>query len=246
MVRRSSAFIAPPLPRATPASRGALTRTIAKESDGEEQPMPSNPDGVPAGMPTKCGDSEIYGRSDEEVRLGLSPLPRVTLSPEFVQRHKSVISRRTRRCPTVCLKDRNLLLVVFYVWPLLEQMIFQTDWRIYAKPYDQDNHDATSVSFLVGKDRAYRRHIWVMAGDDREELEGTKSPQELLRSRLTIEGQPQEIVDFMAELLHKNDQTSPSAHGRKSWSRSRAEYWICRMRQEKGLEYKLRKVWSHD
>ncbi|CEM32246.1 unnamed protein product [Vitrella brassicaformis CCMP3155] len=157
----------------TPASRGALTRTIAKESDGEEQPMPSNPDGVPAGMPTKCGDSEVYGRSDEDVRLGLARLPRVTLSPEFVQRHKSVLSRETRRWPTVCLKDRNLLLVVFYVWPLLEQMIFQTNWRIYAKPYDQDNHDATSVSFLVGKDRAYRRHIWVMAGDNREQLEGT-------------------------------------------------------------------------
>jgi len=216
-----------------------------------EQPIPSGPDGVPAGTPTKLGDLNVYGRSEEEVRLGLEPLPRVTLTPEFVQRHRSILFQKTQRWATWTLKDCNLLMVVFYVWPLLEQMIFQTNWRIYAKPYDQDHHDAISISFMVGKDRAYRRMIWVMVGVDCEELEGTKSAEDLLQNRLarqavrygcivdpkfltwtfyryddhtytlqkekefkhtdsrSREGQPQEIVDFMVKLLHRDDTNLP-------------------------------------
>uniref|UniRef100_A0A7S1PED3 Uncharacterized protein n=1 Tax=Vitrella brassicaformis TaxID=1169539 RepID=A0A7S1PED3_9ALVE len=256
LVRRSSAFIPPHLWCMTPASRGALTRTIAKESDGrmpspqpKEQPIPSDPDGVPAGTPTKCGGLEVYGRSDEEVRQGLDPLPRVTLPPELVERHKFTLFPETGRWTTGSLKDINLLTVVFYVWPLLEQMIFRTNCA------DQDNDDDISMSFMVGKDGRtprtspydYQRQIWVLVGDDEEYYEGTKASEQALkrrlarqalrygcyvddallkwtfysyndktftleeirefdhRSRMSQEGQPQEIVDFMAELLHKND-----------------------------------------
>ncbi|CEM06593.1 unnamed protein product [Vitrella brassicaformis CCMP3155] len=82
------------------------------------------------------------------------------------------------------LKQQNQLTVLYYVWPPLMQVQLQTDCRVRAKPYDQDN-DADSVSFLIEKDKdgrliaEYPRKLWVLVGDDSD-----VKPEEALRLRL--------------------------------------------------------------
>ncbi|CEM06600.1 unnamed protein product [Vitrella brassicaformis CCMP3155] len=176
-------FVPPFGHQTTLTSRRAL-RTAAGKSvptaTVTSAPVPSKqPDGVPPGTPV----GDVYGRGAEEVRQGLPALPRITLLDEFVNRH--TLPGMIEDYLDSDLKQQNQLTVSYYVWPLLMQMQLQTDCRVRAKPYDQDNIKATSVSFLIEKDKdgrliaEYPRKLWVLVGDDSD-----VKPEEALRLRL--------------------------------------------------------------
>ncbi|CEM03525.1 unnamed protein product [Vitrella brassicaformis CCMP3155] len=157
-----------------------LPATVTSAAVPSKQPQP---DGVPPGTPAGA----VYGRGAEEVRQHLPPLPRIKLPDELVNR-QWMAGRIGGDFLQADLKQRNLLTVCYYVWPLFEQMQLQTDWRVRARPYDQDN-DAISVSFLIEKDTnapelidEYPRKVWVLVGIDRD-----AKPEDALKLRLEKE-----------------------------------------------------------
>ncbi|CEL99993.1 unnamed protein product [Vitrella brassicaformis CCMP3155] len=240
--------------RWTPHSVGSFMRMQQKATaEPPAVPVPpprsmeerslSSPASVRPGTPI----GNVYAPGEAEERLGIAPLPRITLTPELVAGREALWRNLGREYTLADIKQSNILTLGYYVWPLLYEMVTRTDWRICVIPYDQNNK-ALSMSFIVSKDAGlplgdqYGRALWVLVGDDLKEAKHDDAlkmrlEKQALRYGCTVDNfgdwdfykynfeesdslehitkirgddsHLQEIVDFIVELLHRDDMGIP-------------------------------------